>query len=145
MKVYKLGQWKTNDISNTAFDTNYFTFILMGVYYKIGIVNTYFFYIQIFTICIIVIDPKMSQPNEINQLLKNGLRILNNVDDPNNKTPKTTEYIDEGYRMLREAGTLIADINPELNAMIAYVHANVDQKDHCKINHAFSGIAEWQC
>jgi|TARA_B110000879_G_scaffold91143_1_gene125069 hypothetical protein len=87
----------------------------------------------------------MNQKPNINQLLKNGLRILNNVDDPNNKIPKTTEYIDEGYKMLREAGILIANINPELNAMIAYVHANVDQKDHCKINHAFSGIAEWQC
>lgn len=87
----------------------------------------------------------MSQPNEINQLLKNGLRILNNVDDPTNKIPKTIEYIDEGYIMLKKAGTLIADINPDLNAMIAYVHDNVDQKDHCKINHAFSGIAEWQC
>ena len=87
----------------------------------------------------------MNQKPNINQLLKNGLRILNNVDDPNNKIPKTTEYIDEGYKMLKKAGTLIADINPDLNAMIAYVHANVDQKDHCKINHAFSGIAEWQC
>lgn len=87
----------------------------------------------------------MSQQTQIKKLLEKGLVILNNVDDPSNKIPKTTEYIDEGYRMLREAGTLIADINPDLNAMINFVHANVDQKDHCKINHAFSGIAEWQC
>lgn len=87
----------------------------------------------------------MNQLDKIQELLKNGLTILNNVDDPTNKIPKTMEYIDEGYKNLKEAGILIATINPDLNAMIDFVHKHVNEKDHCKINHGFSGIANWQC
>ena len=87
----------------------------------------------------------MNQLDKIKELLKNGLTILNNVDDPANKIPKTMEYIDEGYKNLKEAGILIATINPDLNAMIDFIHEHVDKADHCKINHGFSGIADWQC
>ena len=54
------------------------------------------------------------------------------MDDPTNKIPKTMEYIDEGYKNLKEAGILIAAINPDLNAMIDFIHEHVDEKDHCK-------------
>ena len=87
----------------------------------------------------------MNQLDKIKELLKNGLTILNNVDDPANKIPKTREYIDEGYKNLKDAGILIATINPDLNAMIGFIHEHVDEADHCKINHGFSGIADWQC
>jgi|SaaInlStandDraft_1057018.scaffolds.fasta_scaffold20278_3 hypothetical protein len=87
----------------------------------------------------------MNKLDKIQELLNNGLTILNNVDDPENKIPKTMEYIDEGYKNLKEAGILIAAINPDLNAMIDFVYKYVDKKDHCKINHGFSGIADWQC
>ena len=87
----------------------------------------------------------MNQLDKIKELLKNGLTILNNVDDPANKIPKTMEYIDEGYKNLKEAGILIAAINPDLSDMIDFVHEHVDEADHCKINHGFSGIADWRC
>mgnify|MGYP003680351875 FL=1 len=49
----------------------------------------------------------MNQLDKIKVLLNNGLIILNNVDDPTNKIPKTMEYIDEGYKNLKEAGIFI--------------------------------------
>jgi len=87
----------------------------------------------------------MNQLDKIKELLENGLTILNNVDDPTNKIPKTMEYIDEGYKNLKEAGILIAAINPDLTAMIDFVHEHVDEADYCKINHGFNDIADWRC
>jgi hypothetical protein len=77
--------------------------------------------------------------------LENGLEILRNVDNPTLKIHRTLEYCDNGYVILKQAGEMIYELHPSLNGMIEFVHRYVDEIDHCKLNHAFSGIGEWQC
>ena len=83
--------------------------------------------------------------NKIKQLLKNGLEMLQNVDSPTMKIHRTLAYCDNGYEILKEAGEMVHEMHPSLNGMIDFVHRHVDKKDHGRINHAFSGIGEWQC
>ena len=83
--------------------------------------------------------------NKINQLLKNGLEILRNVDSPTMKIHRTLAYCDNGYDLIKKAGEMVYEMHPNLNGMIDFVHRHVDEKDHGRINHAFSGIGEWQC
>lgn len=82
---------------------------------------------------------------QIKQLLENGLEILRNVDSPTMKIHRTLAYCDEGYNILKQAGNMVHDMHPTLNGMIEFVHRHVDEIDHGRINHAFSGIGEWQC
>lgn len=82
---------------------------------------------------------------QIKQLLENGLEILRNVDSPTMKIHRTLAYCDEGYNILKQAGNMVHDMHPTLNGMIEFVHRNIDEIDHGRINHAFSGIGEWQC
>jgi hypothetical protein len=83
--------------------------------------------------------------NQIKQLLGKGLEMLRNVDNPTMKIHRTLAYCDEGYVYLKQAGEMVHDLHPDLNEMIEFVHRHVDETDHTNINHAFSGIGEWQC
>jgi len=82
---------------------------------------------------------------QIKKLLENGLEILRNVDNPTAPQHRTLEYCDNGYISLKQAGEMVYEMHPSLNGMIEFVHQHVDEKHHGRINHAFSGIGEWQC
>ena len=68
--------------------------------------------------------------NKINQLLKNGLEILRNVDSPTMKIHRTLAYCDNGYDLIKQAGEMVYEMHPSLNGMIDFVHRHVDKKDH---------------
>ena len=82
---------------------------------------------------------------QIKMKLQNGLEILRNVDSPTMEIHRTLAYCDEGYTIIKQAGEMVYEMHPSLNGMIDFVHRHVDEKDHGRINHAFSGIGEWQC
>jgi hypothetical protein len=82
---------------------------------------------------------------QIKMKLQNGLEILRNVDSPTMEIHRTLAYCDNGYEILKQAGEMVHETHPSLNGMIEFVHRHVDKKDHGRINHAFSGIGEWQC
>ena len=82
---------------------------------------------------------------QIKMKLKIGLEMLQNVDSPTMKIHRTLAYCDNGYEILKQAGEMVYEMHPSLNGMIDFVHRHVSEKDHGRINHAFSGIGEWQC
>jgi len=82
---------------------------------------------------------------QIKMKLKIGLEMLQNVDSPTMEIHRTLAYCDNGYEILKQAGEMVYEMHPSLNGMIDFVHRHVSEKDHGRINHAFSGIGEWQC
>lgn len=77
-------------------------------------------------------------------LLAEGLVMLENVDKPTTDEHQTLQYCDTAHKKLREAGTQVHGLTPALEDMIQFVHEYVPEQHHNKINHAWSGIGDWQ-
>ena len=85
----------------------------------------------------------MNTISKINQLLAEGLLMMENIDEPTLPAHNSTEYWETAQEKLKEAGNKVHSLTPELNDMIQFVHDNVSVEHHGKINHAWSGIGEW--
>ena len=81
---------------------------------------------------------------ELQQLLAEGLVMLENVDNPVSSEHRTIEYCAAAYSKLKEAGSIVHRLTPALGDMIQFVCEYVPEQHHHKINHAWSGIGEWQ-
>jgi len=80
----------------------------------------------------------------IKRLLAEGLVMLENVDNPVLPEHQKMEYCEDAHQKLREAGTIVHRLTPDLGDMIQFVHDYVHEQHHGKINHAWSGIGDWQ-
>ena len=80
----------------------------------------------------------------IKQLLAEGLVMLENVDNPVLPEHRTIEYCAAAYSKLKEAGSIVHRLTPALGDMIQFVQEYVPEQHHHKINHAWSGIGDWQ-
>ena len=76
----------------------------------------------------------------IKLLLSEGLVMLENVEMGH----QTIEYCEAAHQKLKEAGTIVHRLTPDLEDMINFVHEYVPEQHHNKINHAWSGIGDWQ-
>ena len=77
------------------------------------------------------------------QLLKDGLKIIHNVDHPTAPHHRTLEYCDRGQAKLRQVGELIHQKHPNLTDMIEFAQKHIPEEYHGVINHAWSGIGDW--
>jgi len=80
----------------------------------------------------------------IKKLLAEGLVMLVNVDNPVLPEHRTVDYCETAYKKLKEAGTIVHHLTPALQDMIQFVHEYVPEQHHNLINHAWSGIGDWQ-
>jgi len=80
----------------------------------------------------------------IKRLLAEGLVMLENVDNPTTDEHITLQYCDAAHKKLREAGTQVHSLTPALGDMIQFVQEYVPEQHHNNINHAWSGIGDWQ-
>jgi len=85
---------------------------------------------------------KMTIP-EANALLEEGIAMLENIENPTEESHKTLEYIEQAMTKLKQAGKLVHEKHPCLIHMISYAQTHTPTKFHNNINHAWSGIGEW--
>ena len=76
-------------------------------------------------------------------LLKEGLEIMDNVEEPQNESHKQLTYCDQGHAKLHEVGVLVFALHPTLSGMITFAQTNIPEKYHGIINHSWDGIGEW--
>lgn len=74
-----------------------------------------------------------------NVLLEEGIAML----EQSEREQKSLKYIQEAMGKLREAGKLVYQKYPNLIDMISYANTHVPKKHHHNINHAWSGIGDW--
>lgn len=86
----------------------------------------------------------MSELETIQKTLAKGVVMMENIEHPTTAEHQTTMYIDSAHVKLREAGEMVHLLTPDLNDMIQFVHEYVPEQYHGIINHAWSGIGEWQ-
>mgnify|MGYP006116856715 CR=1 FL=1 len=86
----------------------------------------------------------MSELETIKQVLAEGVVMMKNVEHPTTEKHKTMRYIDSANATCRKAGEMVYKLTPNLNDMIQFVHEYVPEQYHGLINHAWSGIGEWQ-
>lgn len=77
-------------------------------------------------------------------LLAEGLVMLENVAMGSTDEHRTLQYCDAAHKKLREAGTQVHSLTPDLGDMIQFVQEYVPEQHHNHINHAWSGIGDWQ-
>lgn len=85
----------------------------------------------------------MSSPVPIEILLKEGLQMMENVDNPQNEAHRELAYWEEGQDLLKAAGLRVYELYPKLNDMIQFAKRHVPERDQGRINHAWDGIGEW--
>ena len=76
-------------------------------------------------------------------LLKEGLEIIHNVDNPTCEQHRKLENLDEGISKLKIVGQMVHKMHPNLFDMIDFAQKNVPKEYHGNINHAWSGIGDW--
>lgn len=86
----------------------------------------------------------MSELETIKQKLAEGLVMMENIENPTTEKHGTQLYIATANAKLREAGEMVHLLTPDLNDMIQFVHEYVPEQYHGIMNHAWSGIGEWQ-
>lgn len=86
----------------------------------------------------------MAEIEQIQILLAEGLVMLENVNNPTIKDHQTLFYADLAMSKLREAGILVHGFTPHLADMIQFAHEYIPEQHHGTINHAWSGIGDWQ-
>jgi len=86
----------------------------------------------------------MSSIKKIQDILKEGFIMIDNIDYQTTTEYGSLEYVESAQTKLKEAGVLVHNLTPAVCDMIQFVHANVPVKYHGNINHAWSGIGEWQ-
>ena len=87
---------------------------------------------------------KMAEIEIIKRLLAVGIVMIDNVDSPTLEEHREPEYLASAQAKLKAAGLMVHKYTPALNDMIQFVHEYVPEKYHGLINHAWSGIGEWQ-
>ena len=87
---------------------------------------------------------KMSNVGSINKLIIEALFIIHKADNPKDGEECSLYVIDEANSKLRRAGEMVHTITPNLTDMIEFVKLNVPEDYHYCINHAWSGIGDWQ-
>lgn len=78
------------------------------------------------------------------QLLKDGLEYMENVEHPSLPIHNTPAYCQEGHKKLRQVAIHLHDQGVDLSGMISYAQQHIPQKYHGIINHSWSGVGEWQ-
>jgi len=78
------------------------------------------------------------------QLLKEGLEMMDNVENPKNETHGSVIYCDKGHHKLRQVGQMVYQKHPNLADMITFAQVHIPEKYHGIINHSWSGIGDWQ-
>jgi hypothetical protein len=86
----------------------------------------------------------MDEITKIKQLLAEGIVMSSNVDNPTLSEHRTLEYCELAQKKLKEAGTIVHQLTPDLNDMIQFAIEYVPEQHRNKINHAWSGIGEWR-
>jgi hypothetical protein len=86
----------------------------------------------------------MAEIEIIKRLLADGLVMIGNVDSPTLEKHREAIYLESAQAKLKSAGILVHNWTPALNDMIQFVHEYVPEKYHGLINHAWSGIGDWQ-
>ena len=86
----------------------------------------------------------MSDIETIQQLLAEGLNIIHNVDNPTLPEHRTLEYCSKGQEKLITAGKIVHKLTPDLHDMIQFAQEYVPEQHYNTINHAWSGIGDWQ-
>ena len=70
--------------------------------------------------------------------------MMDNIENPTMEEHKTMLYIDSANVKLRKVGELVHRSTPDLTDMIQFVHECVPGQHHGIMNHAWSGIGDWQ-
>ena len=86
----------------------------------------------------------MSELETIKQKLAEGLVMIENIEHPTIGEHGSQLYIANANTKLREAGEMVHLLTPDLSDMIQFVHEYVPEQYHGIMNHAWSGIGEWQ-
>jgi len=76
--------------------------------------------------------------------LHDGLRMLECYDNPQTDEHRTRQYWSKGWAKVREAGVEFHAKYPHMHDWIAFAESVVDQKHWGILNHAWSGIGDWQ-
>ena len=87
-------------------------------------------------------DYKMAIP-EANALMDEGVAMLENIENSTEEFHKTLEYTEQAMDKLKQAGKLVHKKYPSLIHMISYAQTHAPARFHNNINHAWSGIGEW--
>lgn len=80
----------------------------------------------------------------IQRLLTDGFFRIDNVEAPTLQEHREATYLKSAHTKLRTAGLMVHKRTPDLNDMIQFVQELVPEKYHGLINHAWSGIGDWQ-
>lgn len=91
-----------------------------------------------------ILPQKMSGIITINNLITEALTVIKKADNPTGEEELCLQDIDEANSKLRRAGEMVHAITPNLADMIEFVKYNVPEDYHYCINHAWSGIGDWQ-
>tara|TARA_B110000977_G_scaffold104566_1_gene136441 strand:+ start:565 stop:828 length:264 start_codon:yes stop_codon:yes gene_type:complete len=86
----------------------------------------------------------MSELDSIKDLIATALIMVHNIDVPTTEEHGTMAYVWSVNAKLREAGVMVHALTPDLSDMIQFVHEYVPEQYHGVINHAWSGIGDWQ-
>lgn len=86
----------------------------------------------------------MSELETIKKMLAGGLAMIHNIDAPTAEEHETMLYINSANTKLREAGLMVHALTPDLDDMIQFVHEYVPEQYYGIMNHAWSGIGDWQ-
>lgn len=86
----------------------------------------------------------MSDIENIKTMLADGLVMVDNIENPTMEEHKTMLYVDSANAKFRKVGELIHRSTPDLADMIKFVHECVPGRYHGIMNHAWSGIGDWQ-
>ena len=86
----------------------------------------------------------MSEIENIKKMLAEGLVMIHNIEFPSMEEHKTSLYINSANAKLRGAGVIVHALTPALEDMIQFVHEYIPEQYHGIMNHAWSGIGDWQ-
>ena len=93
--------------------------------------------------------PKNKPCSELNletiqQILAEGLVMMKNIEHPTIEEHMSEVYVDSANAKLRKAGEMVHKLTPDLQTMIQFVHEYIPEQYHGIMNHAWSGIGDWQ-
>tara|TARA_B110000879_G_C11176843_1_gene516400 strand:+ start:754 stop:1017 length:264 start_codon:yes stop_codon:yes gene_type:complete len=86
----------------------------------------------------------MSELDYIKKTLAEGLVMIGNIENPTTSEHKTMIYVDTANAKLHKTGEMIHALTPALGDMIQFVQEYVPEQYHNVMNHAWSGIGDWQ-
>ena len=94
-------------------------------------------------ICVLPFKIDMTT-KKMEKLLQDGLEMMHNVDNPTCEQHRQLKYWEDGQDKLKRAGRIVHRMHPNLADMIDFAQRNVPEEYHGILNHAWSGIGDWQ-